>query len=121
MTTEKRAPPAFVCKCLEMAARESTDDAIEPWYSMQGGHFDEFSELLTVGSAAARDVDARFDLLREHYEAHACGAPHSHVRPAKFLNVMMPVLNDACDCHHIQNTLAEPWGPRGKSLSEGSQ
>lgn len=99
--------PAFTCRCIKLA------EAVSPGWPYNcdrrtSGHIAEFGEI----AWQAHNSRYAFLLMRAHYEAHALGAPHSHIKYLKGNDAFRsgfswdPV---ACSCHHVeQNTTVNP-------------
>ena len=111
--------PAFTCRCIKQA--EAIDS--KPYFcSADGNHFDDFYRSWFIDNNTSRLRIWTFSHLHEHYEAHALGAPHSHIKFLKGNDVFRsgfswePV---QCSCHHVEQN-AEP-GPdvmrRGPGLT----
>ncbi len=95
--------PAFTCRCIQQAERQTEGCRAEPWFcSEEGNHFDDYWKGWYNSNQTLQERVRFFHQLIEHYEAHALGAPHSHMGPLD-----QPLIGENCSCHDW-NQMADP-------------
>ncbi len=113
--------PAFSCRCIAQCEAVIPEDPAYASGELTDNHIGQFFD------AVWRAHHSRYAMrvIRGHYNAHALGAPHSHI---KFLrgNDQFPsgFSWDAveCSCHHVEQN-AEPAADlmrRGQGLTNAA-